>query len=70
MKVNSAKEFRNWIKCREQRSDINENFMGCSHTDGNNKQYGFFNLYHGKKEDIANFLTSNLNMAVSYTRKS
>lgn len=63
MKVNSAKEFRNWIKCREQRSDINENFMGCSHTDGNNKQYGFFNLYHGKKEDIANFLTSNLNMA-------
>ena len=55
MNVNSAKEFRNWFKVKEQedRPEVDENFMGCSYdTKSGKKIKGFFYLFHGKKDDI------------------
>ena len=52
MIVNSAREYRTWFKEYENRHDVNENFMGCSFVSSNVKENGFFNLFHGKKDDI------------------
>lgn len=63
MIVNSAREYRTWFKEYENRHDVNENFMGCSFVSSNVKENGFFNLFHGKKDDIERFLPSLLDIA-------
>ena len=66
MNVNSAKEFRNWFKVKEQedRPEVDENFMGCSYdTKSGKKIKGFFYLFHGKKDDIERYLPSLLDIA-------
>lgn len=63
MIVNSAKEFRTWVKNKDDRQDINENFIGSYYEEGNVKIKGFFNLFHGKKENIETYLPSLLDIA-------
>ena len=63
MKVNSAKAYRQWIKSQEDRPEVDEDFIGCSHEAGNKKIKGFFNLFHGKKDDIEKYLPSLLDIA-------
>lgn len=63
MIVNSAKEYRTWFKEQEDRPEVDENFMGCSHDTIYGKKKGFFNLFHGKKDDIERYLPSLLDIA-------
>lgn len=63
MIVNSAKEYRAWFKKQEDRPEVNENFMGCSFDTNLRKKKGFFNLFHGKKDDIERYLPSLLDIA-------
>ena len=63
MIVNSAKEYRSWFKKQEDRPEVNENFMGCSFDTVSGKTKGFFNLFHGKKDDIERYLPSLLDIA-------
>jgi hypothetical protein len=63
MKVNSAREYRTWLKKQEDRPEVNENFMGCGFVTDNGKEKGFFNLFHGKKDDIERYLPSLLDIA-------
>lgn len=63
MIVNSAKEFRTWVKNKDDRQDINENFIGSYYEENNKKIKGFFNLFHGKKENIETYLPSLLDIA-------
>ena len=63
MIVNSAKEYRNQIKNDKYRPDVDEDFMGYSHGSKENHKYGFFNLFHGIKDDIENYLSSVLDIA-------
>ena len=63
MKVNSAKEYRLWVKQQEDRPDIDENFVGCSKVFQDKKVKGFFNLFHGMKDDIDTYLPSLLDIA-------
>lgn len=63
MKVNSAKAYRQWIKSQEDRSEVDEDFIGCSYDAGDKKIKGFFNLFHGKKDDIEKYLPSLLDIA-------
>lgn len=63
MIVNSAKEFRTWVKNKDDRYDINENFIGSYYEENNKKIKGFFNLFHGKKENIETYLPSLLDIA-------
>lgn len=63
MIVNSAKEFRTWVKNKDDRYDINENFIGSYSEENNKKIKGFFNLFHGKKENIETYLPSLLDIA-------
>lgn len=65
MIVNSAKEFRTWRKIDSHRPDVNQDFMGCVYMEeGTDKvELGFFNLYHGDKENIETYLPSVLDIA-------
>lgn len=63
MIVNSTKEYRTWFKTQEDRPEVDENFMGCSYDTGTGKKKGFFNLFHGKKDDIERYLPSLLDIA-------
>ncbi len=63
MKVNSSKQFRKWVKEKEHRSEVDENFMGYGYDEGNTHTHGFFNLFHGIKDDIAGYLTPRLDLA-------
>ena len=63
MKVNSSQEFRLWRKETSYRPEVDENFMGCIYKDRENTQLGFFNLYHGDKENIETYLPSVLDIA-------
>lgn len=63
MIVNSAKEYRTWFKNQEDRPEVDENFIGCSHDTASGKKKGFFNLFHGKKDDIEGYLPSLLDIA-------
>ncbi len=63
MIVNSAKEYRSWLKKQEDRPEVNENFMGCSYDTSYGKKKGFFNLFHGMKDDIERYLPSLLDIA-------
>ena len=63
MIVNSAKEYRKWIKIQEDRREVDEDFIGCSFEKNGRKIKGFFNLFHGKKDDIEKYLPSLLDIA-------
>lgn len=63
MKVNSAKEYRIQIKNNQHRPEIEENFMGCSYDSPEGYKSGFFNLFHGMKDDIERYLPSLLDIA-------
>ena len=63
MKVNSAKEYRKWVKIQEDRLEVDEDFIGCSFETNGKKVKGFFNLFHGKKDDIEKYLPSLLDIA-------
>ena len=63
MIVNSAKEYRKWVKDQEDRPDVNENFIGYRYDQSNKKIKGFFNLFHGIKGDIERYLPSLLDIA-------
>lgn len=63
MIVNSAKEYRRWMKAQEGRPEVDENYIGCSYESGDKKIKGFFNLFHGKKDDIEKYLPSLLDIA-------
>jgi len=62
MKVNLASTYRSWFKEQENRPDIDENFIGCSYV-LDHKIKGFYNLFHGKKDDISKHLPSLLDIA-------
>jgi len=64
MKVNSAKQYREWEREQEKETDVDVNFIGHSHTlaDGSTTK-GFFKMFHGKKPNIANYLPSLLDIA-------
>lgn len=64
MKIKNTAGFRSWFKnlveARKHASDFyDENFMGVQH----GTQSGFFNMYHGDKEDIYGFLRKEVEMA-------
>lgn len=63
MRVNSAKEYRTQIKNNQHRPEIEENFMGCSYDSPEGHKSGFFNLFHGMKDDIERYLPSLLDIA-------
>ncbi len=63
MKVNSAKIYRQWVKEKEIRPDVDENFIGCSYNTGDSVIKGFFNMFHGMKPDIEKYLPSLLDIA-------
>lgn len=64
MEVNSAKAFRSNFKERRYRQDVNPDFMGYSRDEnGEFKEYGFFNLFHGEKPNIDQYLPSLLDIA-------
>lgn len=63
MIVNSAKEYRIQIKNDKYRPDVDEDFMGYSHGSKENHKYGFFNLFHGIKDNIEKYLPSILDIA-------
>lgn len=59
------RDFRTWFKnlkpYRENNQFIDEHFLGVF--DENTKKTGFFGIYHGEKENIANFLMDGLKNA-------
>ena len=63
MKVNSAKEYRTQVKINNYRPEIDEDFMGCSYDSSEGHKSGFFNMFHGMKNNIENYLPSLLNIA-------
>jgi hypothetical protein len=70
MKIKSAKSFRFWYKTKVKEIDknspsYNENFIGTYHNDKENgkKIKGFFEMYHGDKPNIADYLPSILKIA-------
>lgn len=63
MIVNSAKIYRQWVKEKEIRPDVDENFIGCSYNTGDYVIKGFFNMFHGMKPDIEKYLPSLLDIA-------
>ncbi|MBQ3787294.1 MAG: hypothetical protein II849_00635 [Bacteroidales bacterium] len=63
MIVNSAKEYRQWVKFQEDRPDVMEDFIGCCYENNGQKVKGFFNLFHGLKPDIEKYLPSLLDIA-------
>lgn len=63
MIVNSAKEYRQWIRDQRYRPDVDINFIGCSLKNGDQIIKGFFELFHGFKDDIEKYLPSLLDIA-------
>ncbi len=69
MKIRSAKAFRTWYKIHYKRikpddPDHDECFMGTYHdVSAEQRIKGFFEMYHGHKEDIASYLPSILKIA-------
>lgn len=67
MKIQDISKFRTWFKTdHRQKSDpnIDENYIGCEHIDTENKKtFGFYELYHGYKPNIANDLMDGLKNA-------
>ena len=63
MIVNSAKEYRQWIREQRRRPEVDIDFIGCSRMDENRMIKGFFELFHGFKDDIEKFLPSVLDIA-------
>lgn len=63
MIVNSAKEYRSWIREKKHRRDVNSDFMGYAHGEDDSFKYGFFNLFHGEKPSIEKYLPSLLDIA-------
>ena len=63
MIVNSAKEYRKWVKDQEDRPEVSEDFIGCSYDNNGQKIKGFFNLFHGMKPNIEKYLPSLLDIA-------
>ena len=69
MKIKSAKSFRYWYKTKKKqinRDDkcYNEDFVGTYHNENGKKLVkGFFEMYHGHKPDIENYLSSFLKIA-------
>ncbi len=63
MKVNSAKEYRLQEKRNNYRPEIDEDFMGCSYDSIEGHKSGFFNMFHGMKDNIERYLPSLLNIA-------
>lgn len=63
MKVNSANTYRSWCKAKRGRIDVNENYIGCTCSLGDQLVNGFYNLFHGIKDDISKHLPSLLDIA-------
>lgn len=71
MKIKSAKSFRFWYKTKVKQIDkkdtsfnnYNENFVGTYHEENGKKIKGFFEMYHGDKPKIADYLPSILKIA-------
>lgn len=63
MIVNSAREYRKWIRDQRFRPDVNIDFIGCSLKESNQMIKGFFELFHGFKDDIEKYLPSLLDIA-------
>ena len=63
MIVNSAREYRKWIRDQRFRPDVNIDFIGCSLMQGKQMVKGFFELFHGFKDDIEKYLPSLLDIA-------
>ena len=68
MKIKSAKSFRYWYKTKIKEIDSNnkthnENFVGTYHVENSKKIKGFFEMYHGDKEDVRAYLSGNVEMA-------
>lgn len=59
MKIKNMRNFRTWFKTVERSSkdtSRNEHFVGFCHTKPNDeKEFGFFDIYHGQKPNITNF---------------
>lgn len=69
MKIKSARAFRAWYKTERKHisatdPSYNENYIGCvQHLGGNNYSKGLFEMFHGDKEDVGNFLGNFLKIA-------
>ncbi len=69
MKIKSAKSFRYWFKTKIKEIDgnnptYNENFVGTYHKENDKKTIkGFFEMFHGDKDDIVNYLHPILKIA-------
>jgi hypothetical protein len=65
MKVNSAKKFRmNYAEERQKVVGYDADFVGCEFKNETGKIVrGFFEMFHGDKNDIRNFLSSQLKIA-------
>lgn len=67
MKIRNMREFRTWFKKDVKQLDLpnrNEHFVGCEYEDSrSNKTFGFYELYHGHKPNIANDLMDGLKNA-------
>ncbi len=68
MKIKSAKLFRSWYKTKfkdiePNNPSYNENFVGTYHTTNEKKIKGFFEMYHGDKGNIYDFLRKEVEMA-------
>ena len=63
MQINSSKLFRKCVKETEHRLEVDEDFMGYGYDENGNHIHGFFNLYHGIKNDIEGYLRPRLDLA-------
>ena len=68
MEIKSAKYFREKymtdIRHIMPNSGYNPDFVGCTHCTPDSRYIkGFFDMYHGDKEDVASFLSGNLKIA-------
>ena len=70
MKIKSAKLFREWYKTDVKHnadSDLsvyNADFVGCTHNLSDGRQAkGLFEMFHGDKEDVGNYLSSIFDIA-------
>ena len=66
MKIKNLRRFRKWYN-EEVRHNQNQgydiDFVGHHYTKNNEYIKGFFDIYHGDKPDIGNFLNSSLKIA-------
>lgn len=66
MKIKNVGEFRRWFNEKIQHNlsfGYDVNYVGCIHKKDEEYIKGFFNVYHGAKEDIGGFLNSSLKIA-------